>query len=241
MKHIKRLNEHKDFDLGFDIPSFNIKDNKINPKIQPYIEIAKQGHLYKYLESDQHQLTFGMLRDLHKEAIDFKEKREYKQGIHKFLFRAIPIALAPVFFPVWLIAQILGSTRALNKILVPVLKLNNHRYSDFIENLILKVVDATEGEFERLLVEDWFYKSFAVQRGLIMMVRKEHIIHFAYYLSKKMEYLDDNALVPPYFVENEFRTYMNKKFELEPQLPLKKSNSRPKELNKDEKKMVRKR
>lgn len=241
MKHLKTLNEHKDLDFGFDFSKVNFSlEKNMDPKIKPYIEIAKQGHLYKYLESGQHNLTFGMLKDLHKEAIEFKEKREYKQGIHKFLFRAVPIALAPIFFPVWLIAQILGSTRALNKILVPVLKMNNHKYSDFIRNLILKVVDATEGEFERLLVDDWFYKSFAVQRGLILMVRKEHVIHFAYYLAKKMEYMDDSAIVPAYYVENEFRTYMNKKFELNPQLPLKKKDNKPRELEKNEKRMLKK-
>lgn len=240
MKHIKTINEHKDLDMGFDFTHFNSNDETSDSNIKPFIKIAKKGHLYKYIESGQNQLTFGMLRDLHKEAIEFKERREYRQGIYKFLFRAIPMALAPIFFPIWLIGRILGTTRALNKILVPVLKLNNHKYSDFIENILLKVVDVTEGEIERLLVDDWFYKSFAVQRGLITMVRKEHVVHFAYYLSKKMEYMEDKAIVPPYYVENEFRKYMNKKFELDPQLPLKKSNSKPRELGADEKRMIRK-
>jgi len=241
MRHIKSINEHKDIDIGFDFKNFDwLSDDESKKKQKIIINAAKNGHLYKYLESGQTQLTFGMLRDLHKEAIEFKERREYKQGVYKFLVRAVPLALAPVFFPVWLIGRILGTARALNKILVPVLKLNNHRYNDFIENLILKVVDVTEGEFERLLVDDWFYKSFAVQRGLILMTRKETIVDFAYYISKKMDYADDNAIVPPYYVENEFRTYLNKKFELDPQLPLKKPTSKPRELSHDEKRMVRK-
>ena len=238
MKHIKPIYEFMDFDLGINLSNINFeKEKEVDPKTTALINIAKEGRLYKYLESGQHKLTFGMLKDLHKEAIEFKEKREYKQGIHKFLFRAVPIALAPVFFPVWFISQILGSTRALNKILVPVLKMNDDKYGDFIQNLVLKVADATEGEFERLMVDDWFYKSFAIERGLILMVKKEHVVHFAYYLSKKMEYMSNDSIVPPYYVENEFRTYMNKKFELNPQLSLKNYKSRPRELDPNEKRM----
>lgn len=226
MTHIKRINEVFDIDYGFEFSNMDFKkEDPKDPNVQKLVNMAKGGNLYRYLASGQRNLTFGMLKALHQDAITFKEQREFKQGIDKFLFRAVPLALAPIFFPVWLLSQILGATRALNKILMPVLKIKQP-YGKFLEGVVIKVMDITEGEFERLMVDDWFYKSFAVQKGLIQMVRKEHIVKFAYYISKKMQYEDDDRQVPPYYIENEFRRYLNRNFRIDPQLPIKKKRSK---------------
>lgn len=226
MNHLepyKLFEEVNDMDIGFELTDIFAKlpEDAEDPVYKRMLDVAKEGKMYKYLATGQRQLTFGMLKALHQDAIDFKKKRELKQGIDKFLWRIVPLVLAPVFFPLWIISQALGSVRALNKILVQVLKMDNKEYNKFIMNIVTKTMDITEGEFERVLKEDWFYKSFAVEKGLINMTRKEHIIEFAYHIAKKIQYQDDFAVVTPYYIENEFRRFLNKKFRINPPLPLK--------------------
>jgi hypothetical protein len=74
--------------------------------------------------------------------------------------------------------------------------------------------------------DDWFYESFAISKGLIHMVKKEHIIDFAFYISEKISLEDDNKIVPTYYVENEFRKWLNRKFRFEPPLTLKRKELR---------------
>lgn len=225
LKSYNQLNEEvRDFDEGFELKDIfeRIPDDPKDPALEELKAIARKGNLYKYLATGQRKLTFGMLKDLHADALKFKKSREYKQGIQKFLWRIIPLAFAPIFFPIWLISQALGATRALNKILAQVLKMENNKYESFIMNIINTTMEISEGEIQRFLEEDWFYRSFAVEKGLINMVRKEHIIEFSYFLAKRIKYQDDLAPVPPYFVENEFRRFLNRKFRLDPPLLLKK-------------------
>lgn len=228
MKHVKHINEEfQDVDMGLNL--FDIlrqAENPKNPEFEKIKEIAKKGNLYKYLTTGQRKLTFGMLKSLHQDALKFKKDREIRQGIQKFLWRAIPIALAPIFFPIWLISQVLGATRALNKVMAQVLKMDNGKYDGFITNIVMKTMELTEGEIERLTVDDWFYRSFAIERGLINMVKKEHMIDFGFYISKKIEYQDDLSVVPPYYVENEFRKWCNRKFRFYPPLEMKKKSYR---------------
>jgi len=80
----------------------------------------------------------------------------------------------------------------------------------------------TEGEIQRLMVDDWFYKSFAVQKGLKDMIKKEHFIDFSFYIVKKIQYQNDDTIVPDYYIENEFRRWLNRQFRTNPPLPLKK-------------------
>lgn len=227
MKHLKpyeKIYEWQDIDAGLNI-SANMFDNMPdNPSDSAYIklkEIAKQGNLYKYLVTGERQLTFGMLRALHADALKFKKSREFRQGVEKSLWRLVPMALAPIFLPVWAITQILGVARALNKVMSQVNKMDNKKYEGFLMNILNKVFEFTEGEIERLTVDDWFYKSFAIEKGLIEMVRKEHIVDFSFYIIKKIKYQADSAIVPPYYIENEFRRYLNRKFRINPPLQLK--------------------
>lgn len=182
-------------------------------------EVAKKGKLYNQLTSGR-KLTFGVLKAIHHDAIEFKEHREYLNGIYKFIHRAVPIALAPFYLPVWLVAQALGISRALWKVLVPVMHVKKIDYKSYMSGVIEKVMDATEGEVAHFF-DDWFYRSFAVEKGLINMARKEHVIDFAYKLAEKMEKEPDHKIVPPYYVENEFRKYLNREFRLNPPLPQK--------------------
>jgi len=237
MKHVKsykdKLNEEVlDVDYGVNLTSLidNMPTKPEDPEYQRIKEIAKHGNLYKYLVTGQRQLSFGMLKALHADALKFKQNRELKQGIQKSLWRGIPLLFAPIFYPIWLISQALGTTRAINKVLIQVLKMDNGKYDGFLMNIITKFMDLTEGEITRLLEEDWFYKSFAIEKGLIKMVRKEHVVDFSYYIIKKIKYQDDDAIVPPFFIENEFRKYLNRRFRFDPPLQLKRKFNKHEQL-----------
>ena len=212
-------------DYPFDMDNFNI-ENFFNPKPtekeefkRKVKEVAKSGKLYNQLASGR-RLTFGVLKAIHQDAIQFKERREYLSGLYKFFHRAIPIALAPVYFPIWMVQQFLGATRALNKVFVPVMLVKKVNYQNFMSGLIEKVMDITEGDIHHFY-DDWFYRSFAVEKGLINMAKKEAVIDFSYKLAEKMSKEPDYKPVPQYYVENEFRKYLNKEFHLDPPLTLK--------------------
>jgi len=202
----------------------NIFSFKSDEELKKIKEVAKQGKLYNQLASGK-KLTFGVLKALHSDAIKFKENREYLQGIFKFLHRAIPLALAFIYLPLWVVSQFLGGSRALIKILVPIMLVKKVDYKSFMSGIIIKAIDISEGEFVHFY-DDWFYKSFAVEKGLINMVRREHIISFAYMLATKMEKENDNKVVPPYYVENEFRRYLNREFKISPPLPMKREKEK---------------
>jgi len=215
---------------------FSQKDEKYEEFKKQMIEVAKKGKLYNQIASGK-RLTFGVLKAFHHDALKFKEHREYIRAIYKFLHRMIPLALAPVYFPVWIISQGLGFTRAINKVLSPMMKIKSTKsilqqqkqqdekggYVKWMQSVIMKTLDIAEGELENFS-EDWFYKSFAVERGLLRMVDHQVIIKFAYKLALIMEKKPDYEPVPPYYVENELRKYLNKEFDLDPKLPLKKDN-----------------
>ena len=84
MDHLKRykvFEEVNDMDIGFNLTNILTKspDDPKSPEYKRLIEITKRGNLYKYLATGQRKLTFGMLKDLHKDAIEFKRMREIKQ------------------------------------------------------------------------------------------------------------------------------------------------------------------
>jgi len=187
-------------------------------------ELGRNGDLLKYIENGDVKLTFGILKSLFHDAIKYKKKRELTKGTYKFIHRIVPLALAGISFPLWVVSQILGGSRAFNKILIPILKLKQSNYKNFLVNIITKTMDLMEGDIKMFLGDDWFYKVFMVDWGLIKMIRKEHLIKFAEEIAEKMEEKSDDEIVPLYYIENELRTYLNNKFELEPPLPLKTEN-----------------
>lgn len=180
-------------------------------------ELGKKGQLIDYL--DKHPFKFGILKALFHDALDYKKNRELKKGIAKFVLRAIPIALAPIFFPVWLLAQILGATRAIDKVIVPCLNLTHPNYHSFLIGLITKTMNLAEGDIKPFLGKDWYYDAFYVHDGLIKMVRQEHIYKFALYVAEIIKQKPDDELVPNFWLDNEFRKWLNTNFDTD--LPLK--------------------
>jgi hypothetical protein len=177
------------------------------------VELGKKGQLADYLKSNT--IKFGMLKALYMDAVEYKKKREYTKGFAKFAMRIIPLAIAPVFFPIWLISQILGTTRAVNKILVPTLTMNHINYKSFITTLITKTMQIAEGDIKPFMEKDWYYDVFYVHDKLIQLVRKEHIYEFTLFIAEEIQKKDDNEDVPKFWLDNEFRKWINIKFELD--------------------------
>lgn len=178
------------------------------------LEIGKQGKLAEYIDKGDF-VRFGMLKALYQDAIAYKKKREYEKGIAKFIVRAVPMALAPIFFPLWLISQILGSTRAINKIIIPSLFLHSRSYNDFLKSMITKTMNIAEGDIRPLLGNDWYYDVFYVHDGLIKMVRKEYVYEFTRHITSEIEKKGDDEIVPKYWLDNRFRKWLNEKFDID--------------------------
>lgn len=223
-----------DYVYDLDWPSIKRVENRENFKKEYLKELGKKGKLLSYIEKgNEDELTFGILRSLFSDAIEYKKKREFTKGIYKFLHRAIPLALASVWFPIWVIAQILGGSRALNKILIPVLRMKQTNYKNFLVSLITKSMNLMEGEIKMFMSDDWFYRVFMVDWGLIKMLRKEHILDFANHVSEIMQDMPDEDVVPKYYIENELRIYLNNKFNLVPGLPVKTDDNLTENVNYD--------
>lgn len=155
MKHIKHINEVRDVlldDIG-ELSNFWNTPKSDKELEEEYVKkLGKEGKLYKYLEKEK--LTFGMLEALWMDAIHYKKKREYIKGTYKFIHRALPMALGPIFFPIWIINMILGSSRALNKILVSTLKVNS--YHNFLVDFVNKTMAVMEGDIRLVMEKDYF-------------------------------------------------------------------------------------
>ena len=176
-------------------------------------EIGKQGKLAEYID-EGNTLKFGMLKALYHDAIEYKKKREYQKGAAKFAMRIIPLAMAPVFFPVWLVAQILGTTRALDKIIIPALQVNNN-YKGFLKSMVVKTMNLAEGDIKPFLGKDWYYDVFYVHDGLTKMVKEKYIFQFATFITDKIQNKPDDEEVPHYWLDDEFRKWLNEKFNLD--------------------------
>jgi len=216
---------NRDGDADLKLFNTNPYEEKDLKKLS-LIEIGRQGRLAEYIDQGN-EVRFGMLKALYQDALVYKKKREYTKGIAKFLVRAIPLALAPVFFPIWLISQILGTTRALNKVLIPTLHMDHRNYDSFLKTLITKTMNLVEGDIRPLLGNDWYYDVFHVHDGLIKMVRTEHIFDFTLYIIEEIKKKNDDDIVSHYWLDNEFRKWLNNKFGID--LPTGKTMIRHKE------------
>ena len=180
-----------------------------------YLEkLGRQGRLEKYIE-DGNTIKFGMLKALYDDAVEYKKTREYRKGIAKFILRIIPIVMAPIFFPMWLFSQIVGTTRALNKIIIPTLNMNHKNYDSFLKTLVTKTMNLAEGDIRPFLGNDWYYDVFYVHDGLTKMIKQEYIFEFTLFICEEIKIKKDDQYVPKYWLDNEFRKWLNVKFGLD--------------------------
>lgn len=211
---IQPINEMDMAFSDFDISNIKPYGENTNLENLSLLEIGKQGKLAEYI-AEGYTIKFGMLKALYQDAVTYKKKREYQKGLAKFAIRAVPMALAPVFFPVWLLSQILGGTRALNKVIVPTLIMDNKNYDAFLKSFIIKTMNFFEGDIRPVIGRDWYYDVFYVNDGLIKMVRKEHIYEFTFFIAEEIQKKKDNQEVPKYWLDNEFRKWLNNKFDID--------------------------
>lgn len=185
------------------------------------ISLAKKGHLGEYLEEKGDVFTFGILNAIFKDAIYAKRKTKLKKDLVGLLPRAIPLSLVYFFPTIAVIGTILGTSRFAHKIFDMVFDyLNpNSKYSDFLKRTVDIYMKVPEGNIE---LKDRFSRAFVVSDRIIDAIKPEVIDKFTTFISQKMEAEDDSTKVPPHYIENELKTYLNDNFGITPEIPLKK-------------------
>jgi hypothetical protein len=190
-----------------------------NDEINKYLYHAHRGNLAKHLEKIGRKFTFGMLNSLFLDAVEAKRKTELRSGVIKAAHRLIPMALAP-FFPILaIVGYILGTSRAFNKVIAPILADPGKDYPEFLNKLIVSTMKIAEGEM--IPLKDRFSRAFVVSDGIVDLVKPEIIQEFCIYLSDKMIRKDDEQEVPVNYIENELKEYLNRRFEIDPKIPIK--------------------
>ena len=188
-------------------------------EINKHLYHAHRGNLAKYLVENGKQFTFGMLNALFHDARDAKRRTDIKLGVIKAIHRIIPMALAP-FYPVIAIAgYILGSSRAFNKVIAPILSEPGKDYPSFLKKIIDASMRVAEGDFTD--EKDRFTRSFVVSDRLVEAIKPEVIQKFSLFLSDKMSLENSDSPVPDNYIENELKSYLNEHFGIDPQIPLK--------------------
>ena len=188
-------------------------------EINKHLYHAHRGNLAKYLIENGKQFTFGMLNALFHDARDAKRRTDIKLGVIKAIHRIIPMALAP-FYPIVAIAgYILGSSRAFNKVIAPILSEPGNDYPSFLKKVIDASMRVAEGDFTD--EKDRFTRSFVVSDRLVEAIKPEVLQKFSLFLSSKMSLENPDSAVPDNYIENELKSYLNEHFGIDPQIPLK--------------------
>ena len=220
MKKINRYNQFlilEKFDDNFkeELRRLGITDED---EINRHLYYAHRGNLANYLHTQGQEIKFGMLLALFKDAQYAKRRTDIKVGIVKALHRIIPMAIAPFSHIAALIGMILGSTRAFNKIIAPILQDSSTTYEGFLKQLINRSMQVAEGEIH---LKDRFTRAFVVSDNLVAAIRPEVLQQFASDLSQKMAVENPDSPVPDHYIENELKKYLNQYFSVNPPIPTK--------------------
>jgi hypothetical protein len=190
-------------------------------ELKRQVHLAKNGHLSHYLNEKGEKFTFGILNAIFKDAIDAKIKTNIKRGIFNILPSVIPLALIP-FFPIAaMVSVVFGTSRIFHRIFDPVFDyINPHsKYTDFLKMMIDMYMKIPEGD---VTFKDRFTRAFVVSDRLVEAIKPEVLQKFSLELSEKMASIDSNMEVPTHYIENELKNYLNRNFEINPEIPLKK-------------------
>ena len=188
-------------------------------EINRHLYHAHRGSLAKYLQDTGRRFTFGMLNALFHDARDAKRRTDIKTGIIKAVHRILPMALAPFFPIVAIIGYILGSSRAFNKVIAPILADPGNDYPAFLKKVIDATMSVAEGDFTH--EKDRFTRSFVVSDRIVEAIKPEVLQQFSLYLSEKMALENLDQEVPDNYIENELKAYLNDRFSIDPEIPLK--------------------
>ena len=190
-------------------------------EINQYLYHAHRGNLAEYLKQHGKKFTFGMLNALFKDARDAKRKTDLKVGIIKAAHRILPMALAPFFPMIAIVGYILGSSRAFNKVIAPILADPGNDYPAFLKKVIDATMRVAEGDLT--ITKDRFTRSFVVSDRIVDAIKPEVLQKFSLFLSEKMSLEDPQGEVPDHYIENELKKYLNDHFGIDPEIPTKES------------------
>lgn len=186
-------------------------------EIDDMVHLAHRGELGNYLTTHGQLFTFGLLRAIYKDSFNARKDRNIKKGVVKSTVRLIPSLFGPFIPIIAVIGTIMGSTRAIDKIIIPLVKESHNSYPDFLKSMILKAVDVVEGNIN---IKNRFMRAFVMSDDIIDMLNDAVVTDFAIYLSNKMSKEDDETVVPDYYIENNLREYLNNEYGLNPPLPM---------------------
>ena len=203
-------------DLIDDVDVWMMEDDLNKKKIQEDIEIEPSERTVKsicdakkFCEA-QGPITFGQLREIVETAMSKRIALHVGEGSYKAFLR-----LLPWFIPQIAVGGFLGAgLRAANKVFRPTLY-GTKNYKTWWGKTILNLFNLAEGE---LNPTDPFSKIFFISDGLMNLMDEENKVKFAMYIAELASEMPDNQEVPEMFVENELRSWINKKFLLDPPL-----------------------
>jgi hypothetical protein len=210
--------------LLMDEDVWMLESNLNKKKIQEDIQVEPSERTVKsicdakkFCEA-QGPITFGQLREIVETAMSKRIALHVGEGSYKAFLR-----LLPWFIPQIAVGGFLGAgLRAANKVFKPTLY-GTKNYKTWWGKTILNLFNLAEGE---LNPTDPFSKIFFISDGLMNLMDEENKVKFAMYIAELASDMSDNQEVPEMFVENELRSWINKKFLLDPPLG-------PKEPKKD--------
>jgi hypothetical protein len=221
MPHIKRYNqflilEKFDDNIIAELKRLGVTDKD---EINKHLYHAHRGNLSKYLNEKGRKFTFGMLYALFLDAQGAKKKTDLRVGIAKAIHRITPMILAP-FFPILaIVGYVLGTSRAFNKVIAPILADPGSDYPAFLNKLITSTMKIAEGEI--VPTKDRFTRAFVVSDNIVDVIKEDVLREFAIYLSDKMSRKNSDDEVPENYIENQLKRYLNRRFDIEPEIPLK--------------------
>ena len=179
-------------------------------QVNPSSKVIKSICDSKKFCNAQGPITFGQLKSI----VNVAKNKRLAKHIGEGSFKAF-IRLTPWFIPQIAVAGMFSSAmRAVNKILAPTLK-ETPSYKSWWSKAIMKVFSFAEGDINP---SDPFSKIFFISDGLMNLMNDENKLKFAYHISNIASVKPDDAPVPEFFVENELREWVNKRFLLDPPL-----------------------
>jgi hypothetical protein len=180
---------------------------------QTYIKYIKEGKLGRFLKKSNKSINYGLLGAIFSDAIKRKRKIELRTGIIKMFHRILPMALAPFFPIIAIIGYILGTSRAFNKVIAPIIADPTNENNSFINQILENTMKVAEGDI--VISKDRFRKTFVVSSGIVDIIKPEILEKFSLYIIEKMNNEDPDKPVPDDYIEVELKDYLYKKHDIE--------------------------